>query len=107
MRALNLAVKFGLEIAALVGFAVWGWQAGGLVLAAVAPVAGVVAWGLLAAPKASRRLPSRWRIPFELGFFALAALAWWAGGHPTTAAVFAVVAAANAIALTAWNQWEH
>jgi hypothetical protein len=38
--------------------------------------------------------------------FALAALALWSAGSATWAVAFAVVAAVNAILLTAFDQWE-
>jgi len=53
MRTLNLIVRFGCELAALVAFVWWGWPlVGWLVALAVA-----VMWGLVVAPKATHRLP--------------------------------------------------
>lgn len=107
MRGLNLAVKFLLEIVAFAGLGVWGWQAAGWFGVVVTPAAAVALWGLLAAPKANHRLPLAARVPFELGVFATAASAWWASGHAHTAALFAVLAAVNAVGLTVWRQWEY
>jgi hypothetical protein len=60
----------------------------------------------LAAPKARRRLPLRLRAPFELGVFAVAALAPWGAASVAPAAMFAAVAFFNALLLTAFDQWE-
>jgi hypothetical protein len=106
----NLLVKFLLELAALVAFGWWGSSVGnGVVPVVVAiglPIVVAVLWALLAAPRASRRLPIRVRLPFELGVFALATLAFAGGGSAAAAVVFACIAAANAVLLTVWRQWE-
>jgi hypothetical protein len=110
VRPANLALKFLLELAAFASLAYWGWHVGntvtGVVLAIAAPVAAIVVWGLFAAPRATRRLPLRWRAPLELGVFALAAIALFAAGQPALAVAFALVVAVNAIGLTLWRQWE-
>jgi hypothetical protein len=63
-------------------------------------------WSTFAAPRSTRRLPIRVRIPFELGIFALAALALLASSHGIFALVFAVTAVINAACLTWLEQWE-
>ena len=110
MKPLNLALKFLLELAALASFGLWGASiTDGLwvVVAAIGlPAVAAVAWGTFAAPKASRRLPLRLRAPFELGVFALAALALWQAESWIYGAAFALVALVNALLLTAFGQWE-
>jgi hypothetical protein len=110
IKPANLALKFLLELAALAAFAVWGADAGSgalaVVLAIAAPLVVALLWGRFAAPRSAHRLPTRTRIPFELGVFALAAIALIAAGHTLAAIVFAVAAALNAVALTALDQWE-
>lgn len=110
MKQLNLAVKFLLELAALAAFGLFGATVTDGVPAVVAaiglPVVAAVTWGILAAPRARRRLPLRLRAPFELGVFALGALALWRAESWIWAAAFAVVAVANALLLTAFDQWE-
>jgi hypothetical protein len=80
VRAANLALKFLLELAAIAALAYWGATAAdgvpAVALAVGAPALFIVLWGRFAAPRAAHRLPARSRIPFELGLFALAALAW-------------------------------
>jgi hypothetical protein len=61
MKSAALAVKFGLEVAALASFAYWGATLPGAVLSAslaiAAPLATAWLWGVLAAPRSTRRLP--------------------------------------------------
>ncbi len=110
MRAANLVVKFLLELAAVASFAVWGWHTGsgaaGAVLVLLFPIAAIAVWGLFCAPRSARRLPTKWRVPLELGIFILAAAALGASGHPLLAIVLTLVVVANALALTAYGQWE-
>lgn len=110
MKALNLALKFLLELAALAAVGLWGASiadgVAAVVLAILLPVIVAVLWGMFAAPRARRRLPLRLRAPFELGVFALAALALWGAGWPVWGAAFAVIAVVNAVLLTAFDQWE-
>ncbi len=116
LRAANLAVKFALELAAVTAFAYWGTTGSGsgsgsgsgavaVVLAVAAPLIAIVLWGRFAAPRAPRRLPLRLRAPFELGVFALAALAL--ATTSTAAAIgFASAVIANSLLLTLLRQWE-
>jgi hypothetical protein len=110
VRPANLALKFLLELAALAAFAVWGADVGSgvtaVLLAIAAPLVVALLWGRLAAPKASNRLPTSSRIPFELGVFLLAAVALVACGHTVAAIVFAALVVINAASLTAFEQWE-
>ena len=110
MKQLNLVVKFLLELAALAAFGLWGASiASGIqavLLAIGLPVVVAVLWGRFAAPRARRRLPLRMRAPFELGVFALAALALWQAASPAVGAAFAAIAVANAALLSVFDQWE-
>jgi hypothetical protein len=110
IKPLNLALKFLLELAAFAAFAIWGAHVGSgvaaVALAVVAPIVAVLLWGRFAAPRSAHRLPLRARAPFELGVFALAALALLASGHAVAAAVFAALVVLNAVGLTAFDQWE-
>ena len=79
VKALNLGLKFVLELAAFAALAWWGGTVGhgvvSVLVAIAAPLLAVVVWGRWAAPRASRRLPVSRRVPLELGVFALAAIA--------------------------------
>ena len=110
MRAANLGLKFLLELAAIAALAYWGATTGdgvpAVVLAVAAPALMIVLWGRFAAPRSAHRLPVRSRIPFELGVFAVAAVALVIAGSPVLAAVFAVLVVINAAFLTVFDQWE-
>lgn len=109
-KQLNLAAKFLLELAALAAFALWGASitdgAPAVVLAIGLPALAAVLWGTFAAPKARRRLPLPLRAPFELGVFALGALALWQAESVAWAAAFAAIAVVNAVLLTVFGQWD-
>ena len=110
LKAANLGLKFLLELAAIAAFAFWGASRSPVVLAVILavaiPAAFIAAWGVWAAPRSPRRLPTPKRVPFELGCFALAAVALIAAGATTTGIAFAVVAAVNAVLLAALGQLE-
>jgi hypothetical protein len=106
----NLALKFVLELVAIAAFACWGASLDGVAVSVIvgiaAPASAVVLWGLFAAPRSSRRLPTRTRVPFELSVFALAAAALLAVDWTAIAIAFAAVVAVNAFLLTRLDQWE-
>jgi hypothetical protein len=110
VKQLNLAAKFLLELAALAAFGLWGASiASGVwavLLAIGLPVIVALMWGRFAAPRARRRLPLRLRAPFELGVFALAALALRGAESLGWGAAFAVIAVVNAALLSVFDQWE-
>jgi hypothetical protein len=45
-------------------------------------------------------------VPFELGVFALAALALWSAESATLALAFAAATLVNALLMTRFDQWE-
>jgi hypothetical protein len=100
MRTLNLIVRFGCELAALIAFIWWGWPlVGWLVAFAVA-----VMWGLVVAPKATHRLPDPSRLLVELVIFASAIVAFYEAGSETAAGVFGVLAVASAVLVRVWPE---
>jgi Protein of unknown function (DUF2568) len=79
VKALNLTLRFLLELVMLAGLAWTGWHLGGpwpvrLLLAVLLVVVGVVAWGLWVAPRARRRLPDPARLGVEVVLFAVASV---------------------------------
>jgi hypothetical protein len=111
MKTANLALKFLLELGALAAFAYWGIATGAgamaIVRATVAPAVVVAVWSVFAAPTSSRRLPLAARMPLELAVFGLAVAALAVAGSDTAAVVFGTAAAANAVLLTLFRQWEN
>ena len=101
--AMNLALKFVVEMAALALLGLWGVTVGdgvwGYVLAVAAPAAVIIVWARCAAPRAPARLPTAARMLLELGLFALSAVAGYAAGARAVALAFGVIAVANAAGL--------
>jgi Protein of unknown function (DUF2568) len=110
LKAANLGLKFLLELAAVAAFAYWGANRSPVALAvglAIAtPAVFIAAWGILAAPRSPRRLPTRTRVPFELCCFTLAVVALVATGATVAGIAFGLVAAVNAALLAAFGQLE-
>jgi Protein of unknown function (DUF2568) len=78
----------------------------GVILAIAIPAGFVAAWGIWAAPRSPRRLRRQTRVAFELGCFALAAVALTAAGAIVAGIAYAVVAAVNTALLAAFGQLE-
>jgi hypothetical protein len=110
VRSANLALKFLLELCAIAGLAYWGATVDegvvAVVVAVLAPALFIVLWGRFAAPRSAHRLPLRPRMVFELGLFALAAVALVVAGSALLAVVFAVLVVGNAALLTVFDQSE-
>lgn len=106
MPLANLALKFCLELAAVAGAALGGWHAAGWWGVLLAPTAFVVAWGLLASPKAPYRLPTPVRVPFEFVMLSGAFGTYGWAGHPLAAVVFCALLVLNFAMLALFEQWE-
>jgi len=99
-RALNLAIAFLIEVAALVAFASWGFQlsAAGWVRVLVGigvPLVTAVVWGLLLAPRATFKLPMVAKLLLKAVVFGAATAAIIASGGLVLGIVFAVIVAVN------------
>ncbi len=98
--AVNLGLRFCLELAALAALGWWGSQTGSstalhVVLAIVSPVAAAAVWGLFVAPKARVHVGDELRLLIELVVFGLAAAAFASTGHVWPAIAVAGIAVAN------------
>lgn len=98
----NLAVRFLLEIAALVAIGYWGWsQHDGILrylLAIGGPILAAVLWGTFAVPddpsrsgKAPVPVPGILRLALELAIFAFATWALYDAGSSLLALILAVI----------------
>ena len=103
---INLAVRFLLEIAALIALGWWGWNSGTgawrFVLALGLPILAAVFWGTFAVPddpsrsgKAPIPVPGLVRLLFELGFFASASAALYFTGLQAAALIFGIIVSAQ------------
>lgn len=106
LHPLNLALRFLLEVAALVALAYWGFsQHAGFwrfVIGLGSPLVAAVLWGTFAVPndrsrsgKAPVPVPGVVRLLLELTFFGLAAWALYDAGKPMLALVLAGVTAVH------------
>jgi Protein of unknown function (DUF2568) len=109
IKTANLALRFLLELCALVALGYWGFQTGQGLLSKIGlgigiPLLTVVVWVMFIAPNAVVHLSEP--VPFVLGlvFLLLAAVALAATGHSTLAAVFGVIIVINAILMIIWRQ---
>jgi membrane protein YdbS with pleckstrin-like domain len=101
-RAVNDALRFLLELAALAGLAIWGWRTGptgvSVVLAIAAPLAAAAIWGAFVAPKAPRHPGDPWRLLLEALVFGAGTLAFAAAGIGWAAIALGVLAALHLVA---------
>jgi Protein of unknown function (DUF2568) len=102
---LLLAVRFALEIAALVALGYWGFETGdgvlGVVLGLGAPLVAAVVWGTFVSPRASVKLPEPLRLAVELLFFAAATIALADAGKSGLAVAYAAVVLAHIVLMYA------
>jgi hypothetical protein len=108
VRALNLGLAFVLELALLAALAYWGFQLDATTavqwLAGIgAPVALAVVWGLVAAPRARRRLPPSKLIAFKLVVFTLGAALLYSTGQHGPAIALGALALVNLGLSAAWG----
>jgi quinol-cytochrome oxidoreductase complex cytochrome b subunit len=96
---LLLAIRFALEIAALVALGYWGFETAdgivGVVLGVGAPLVAAVIWGTFVSPKASVKLAEPLRLAVELLIFAAATVALADEGRSALAVAFAAVVLAH------------
>jgi hypothetical protein len=105
VRTFSLALKFLLELAAFAAFAYWGAGVN-IAVAIAAPVVAIILWGVFAAPRSERRLPTAPRVVFEASVFALAVIALLAADAPIAALVLAILAAMSFTLLARFDQLE-
>jgi hypothetical protein len=96
---LNLAIRFLLEIIALIALALWGWRtnegAMRFVWALGPPLVAALVWGVFRVPNdpgdAPVAIPGWLRLLLELAFFVSAVLALRAAGWPLPAMLLAAI----------------
>lgn len=102
---INLAVRFILEIAALLALGLWGWQKGDswlqYVLAFGIPLVVAILWGTFRVPndpgKAPIAVPGTVRLAFELAVFAFATWALFDADYTTFGWILGVTVAIHYI----------
>lgn len=92
-----LAAAFGLELAALTAFGLWGVSLGPALVSRVAlgvgaPLLVAVFWGMFLSPKAAVSLSPPYRLSLKLAVFTAATTALFDAGHPVAGGVFGILA---------------
>jgi hypothetical protein len=107
--AVNLTIRFVIELCALVALGYWGFSTGdgplpSLVLGLGAPVAAMLAWGAFVAPKRMvTTAPLALRVVVEVAVIGAAAAGLYAAGSQTLGIALAVVWAVNKAILAIWG----
>lgn len=109
LKALNLLVRFLLELCMLAAVGYWGFQAGSgwglkIILGIGLPVLLIVIWSLFVAPKAVYPLRGVPHIVLSLILLGSGAVALFASGRATLAWIYAIVLIANQGLLIVWKQ---
>jgi hypothetical protein len=100
MLAINLTVRFLLELCALAALGYWGFTTGSgplgkAFLGLGAPILAAVVWGAFVAPKAMRPLRDPGKLLVELLVFGAAAGGLFLAGQPFLAGLLLAVYAVN------------
>ncbi len=109
LRLVNLAVRFLLELAALVAFGFWGLRTGDSIISSLllcigAPTAAIVFWWLFVAPRSRFALPAAVKLVLGLAVLGLAALALVATHQYLTSVVYTALVVVNQILLLVARQ---
>lgn len=109
LQMLNLALRFLLEIVALIVYGLWGYRMGGsglsrALLSVALPVIAATVWGMLGAPKAAYALPAPLHLLLEILMFGTPVLLLYLMNRPGQAAVYGIVVLVNKLLMMVWNQ---
>ncbi len=107
LRAINLGIRFLLELCLLAALGYWGFHLDHSWLIRIAAGLGVpllmaAAWGMFVAPKAANRLADPWRFGLEIGLFALGAGALYLAERPFLAAILFISFLINRVLMMIW-----
>jgi hypothetical protein len=109
IKNLNLAVRFILEMWALIAVGYWGFKYNSnivmkIVLGIGAPLLIAVVWGMFGSPKATYKIsvPLQWLLICVI--YLLASLALYTSGKQQMALLFGVIAIINSILMYVWKQ---
>jgi len=109
LQAVNLALRFALELCLLGALGFWGFSLGGgwpirLTAGLGAPLLAAVVWGLFVAPKAAYLLADPWRFVLEFVLFALGAGALYLAARPSLAIALFLLFLLNRVLMMIWAQ---
>jgi hypothetical protein len=109
LKNVNLALAFFLELAVLAALGYWGFSTGQGTLATIGlgigtPLAAVVIWAFLGAPKSGWRLQGPWLLVLRVVFFGSAVVALFAASQPILSVIFALLFVVNLALIYLWHQ---
>ncbi|MCM3765052.1 YrdB family protein [Neobacillus niacini] len=109
IKALNLGLRFLIEILALVIYGYWGFHVSkGTVMKYLlgigTPLLVAVIWGMFGSPKAPYGLTGTPYLLFELIIFGLPAVALFFSGKQTWAILYGAVMVINLVLMKIWQQ---
>jgi hypothetical protein len=112
MVAINLTVRFLLELSALAALGYWGFATGSgllgkIVLGLGVPILAAVAWGAFVAPKAARPLRDPGKLLVEVLVFGAAAGGLVLAGRPVLAVLLLATYAVNRFLLVRLGAMDH
>ena len=106
---INIALRFILEVCALVSLAYWGFQSSQSILMKLAlgigsPLLIAIIWGVFGSPAAPIPVKGFQRLLLEILIFGLATFALYSSGKVTLAIIYAITVILNRILIGLWNQ---
>jgi hypothetical protein len=109
IQSANVALRFILELCALIAFGYYGFRTGTGRAAQIAlgigvPLIVAVMWIMFGAPGAAYELGDPWHLGLEIVFFGGAAVALAAAGRRPLALVFGTLAVINRALMYLWGQ---
>jgi hypothetical protein len=110
VASLNLGLRFVVEVATIASLGYWGASVNSSValralLAVVTPLAAIVAWSRLLAPRAPGRLTGLGALTVELSIFSCATWALTFSGMGLVAVIYASLAVVNSLLTRALGQF--
>lgn len=110
--AINMGLRFVLELCMLAALGYWGFQLEQSWLIRIAagiglPLLAATVWGFFIAPKAVSRLAEPWRFGLEIVLFGLSATALWLAERPSLAILLIVLFLITRILMMAWQPDDH
>jgi glucose dehydrogenase len=108
VQGANLALRFLLELAALVAFGYWGFKAGEgrgmkVLLGIGVPLLVVIIWTTFVSPNSAVSLPAAVKVIVGLVILEGAAVALATAGQTAGGKVFGVIVVVNAVLMLAWG----
>jgi hypothetical protein len=109
LQSLNLALRFFIEIAALIIYGSWAYQLSDnsflrIIYTSMIVLGVAVLWGTFGSPKAPVELSNMMKLIFELVVFLLPVLLLFISNKPWLAITYGGVYAVNKILMVVWEQ---